>query len=171
MDKLTTLKIDYDPTKMIREKLGTLKTGVVDGAEELKSVPDDLKAIGGQAKSLLSSSGELPKAAKSLGFKKARVALKVIKSTTGVLKNIPNEVQAIGDESKKIMDEIETLLKNIESSIRLEKIEFMPKKRELEIKQEEEFALERSEEHTSELQSQAYLVCRLLLEKKKKLHN
>ena len=27
---------------------------------------------------------------------------------------------------------------------------------------------ERSEEHTSELQSQAYLVCRLLLEKKKK---
>ena len=28
---------------------------------------------------------------------------------------------------------------------------------------------ERSEEHTSELQSQAYLVCRLLLEKKKEL--
>src|SRR2546425_5179086 len=31
----------------------------------------------------------------------------------------------------------------------------------------EEQALERSEEHTSELQSLAYLVCRLLLEKKK----
>ena len=30
-------------------------------------------------------------------------------------------------------------------------------------------APKRSEEHTSELQSQAYLVCRLLLEKKKKL--
>src|SRR2546425_9417518 len=29
---------------------------------------------------------------------------------------------------------------------------------------------QRSEEHTSELQSLAYLVCRLLLEKKKKLH-
>src|SRR5687767_12371594 len=29
-------------------------------------------------------------------------------------------------------------------------------------------AIERSEEHTSELQSLAYLVCRLLLEKKKK---
>src|SRR2546425_7789338 len=29
---------------------------------------------------------------------------------------------------------------------------------------------ERSEEHTSELQSLAYLVCRLLLEKKKKTH-
>src|SRR5205823_9899130 len=34
----------------------------------------------------------------------------------------------------------------------------------------EEQAL-RSEEHTSELQSLAYLVCRLLLEKKKKKHN
>src|SRR3712207_7436331 len=30
--------------------------------------------------------------------------------------------------------------------------------------------LERSEEHTSELQSRQYLVCRLLLEKKKQLH-
>src|SRR2546430_12609484 len=30
---------------------------------------------------------------------------------------------------------------------------------------------ERSEEHTSELQSQSNLVCRLLLEKKKKYHN
>src|SRR3712207_7051688 len=29
----------------------------------------------------------------------------------------------------------------------------------------------RSEEHTSELQSRQYLVCRLLLEKKKKHHN
>src|SRR2546430_8359730 len=30
---------------------------------------------------------------------------------------------------------------------------------------------QRSEEHTSELQSQSNLVCRLLLEKKKKTHN
>src|SRR3989442_10414011 len=30
---------------------------------------------------------------------------------------------------------------------------------------------ERSEEHTSELQSRPHLVCRLLLEKKKKKHN
>src|SRR3712207_8125391 len=29
----------------------------------------------------------------------------------------------------------------------------------------------RSEEHTSELQSRQYLVCRLLLEKKKNIHN
>src|SRR2546425_2360519 len=33
------------------------------------------------------------------------------------------------------------------------------------------FLLVRSEEHTSELQSLAYIVCRLLLEKKKKLLN
>src|SRR3712207_8803958 len=32
-------------------------------------------------------------------------------------------------------------------------------------------ALSRSEEHTSELQSRQYLVCRLLLEKKKAKHN
>src|SRR2546425_6241732 len=32
------------------------------------------------------------------------------------------------------------------------------------------WAILRSEEHTSELQSLAYLVCRLLLEKKKKRH-
>src|SRR3712207_8382149 len=31
-------------------------------------------------------------------------------------------------------------------------------------------ASKRSEEHTSELQSRQYLVCRLLLEKKKKIH-
>src|SRR2546430_13275012 len=31
--------------------------------------------------------------------------------------------------------------------------------------------VERSEEHTSELQSQSNLVCRLLLEKKKNIHN
>src|SRR3712207_7176799 len=35
-------------------------------------------------------------------------------------------------------------------------------------KQREELSKARSEEHTSELQSRQYLVCRLLLEKKKK---
>src|SRR5688572_33350295 len=34
-----------------------------------------------------------------------------------------------------------------------------------------DYAFARSEEHTSELQSQSNLVCRLLLEKKKKTHN
>src|SRR3712207_3225980 len=34
-----------------------------------------------------------------------------------------------------------------------------------------EMSLDRSEEHTSELQSRQYLVCRLLLEKKKKIKN
>src|SRR5437879_9009735 len=33
------------------------------------------------------------------------------------------------------------------------------------------YVRERSEEHTSELQSPMYLVCRLLLEKKKNTHN
>src|SRR5688572_32042304 len=40
-----------------------------------------------------------------------------------------------------------------------------------EVHQVGEVALIRSEEHTSELQSQSNLVCRLLLEKKKKKHN
>src|SRR3712207_7119770 len=35
------------------------------------------------------------------------------------------------------------------------------------LEKEAEAAVERSEEHTSELQSRQYLVCRLLLEKKK----
>src|SRR5437764_9891510 len=37
-------------------------------------------------------------------------------------------------------------------------------------RQDHEVDVERSEEHTSELQSPMYLVCRLLLEKKKKRH-
>src|SRR3712207_8380355 len=36
--------------------------------------------------------------------------------------------------------------------------------------EEEERQMQRSEEHTSELQSRQYLVCRLLLEKKKQTH-
>src|SRR3712207_8410073 len=36
---------------------------------------------------------------------------------------------------------------------------------------EEHRAAQRSEEHTSELQSRQYLVCRLLLEKKTRLHD
>src|SRR3712207_8641638 len=35
----------------------------------------------------------------------------------------------------------------------------------------DQVAARRSEEHTSELQSRQYLVCRLLLEKKKKINN
>src|SRR2546427_4122391 len=40
-----------------------------------------------------------------------------------------------------------------------------------EVARAEETAVKRSEEHTSELQSQSNLVCRLLLEKKKKQKN
>src|SRR3712207_7796194 len=39
------------------------------------------------------------------------------------------------------------------------------------IEEQAEKLIERSEEHTSELQSRQYLVCRLLLEKKKKKSN
>jgi len=104
-----------NPTKLLASKLGTLKSGVIDSGDKLKSVPVDLKAIGEQAQALLSSAKELPKAAKSLGFKNAPKALKAIKATTGVLKNIPSEVTAIGDETKKIMEEIDQVLKNIQS--------------------------------------------------------
>src|SRR5689334_24657649 len=40
-----------------------------------------------------------------------------------------------------------------------------------ESKFKERFYIDRSEEHTSELQSQFHLVCRLLLEKKKQLYS
>src|SRR5258707_10443413 len=43
--------------------------------------------------------------------------------------------------------------------------------RSLSIRGRATFTTERSEEHTSELQSRQYLVCRLLLEKKKKKTN
>ena len=87
----------------------------MDGGQKLKSVPDDLKQIGTEAQSLLSSAGELPKAAKSLGMRNAPKALKAIKNTSGVLKNIPNEVKSIGDETKKVVDQIDQVLKNIQN--------------------------------------------------------
>src|SRR3712207_8152021 len=43
-----------------------------------------------------------------------------------------------------------------------------PRARPLELRSSEGTTILRSEEHTSELQSRQYLVCRLLLEKKKK---
>ena len=107
-----SLNLELDPTKTLRTKLDTINEGVLGGKDKLVSVPDDLKAIGGQAQSLMSSAAELPKAAKSLGMK-APKALKAIKATTDVLKNIPNEVKSIGDETKKVMEEIDQVLKNI----------------------------------------------------------
>src|SRR3712207_7242570 len=50
-----------------------------------------------------------------------------------------------------------------------------PQRRELvaavRLREEAALVAERSEEHTSELQSRQYLVCRLLLEKKKNIKN
>ena len=113
-DWIMGLNLDLDPTKTLRSKLGTIKDGVMGGKDKLASVPDDLKDIGSQAKTLLSSAAELPKAAKSLGLK-APKALKAIKATTDVLKNIPNEVKSIGDETKKVIEEVDQVLKNIQS--------------------------------------------------------
>ena len=109
---IMSLNLELDPTKTLRTKLDTINEGVLGGKDKLVSVPDDLKAIGGQAQSLMSSAAQLPKAAKSLGMK-APKALKAIKATTDVLKNIPNEVKSIGDETKKVMEEIDQVLKNI----------------------------------------------------------
>ncbi|MBT6516351.1 MAG: hypothetical protein HOK59_01280 [Candidatus Marinimicrobia bacterium] len=106
---------DLNPMQYLRKNLQTLKSGVVDGGQKLKSVPDDLKGIGTEAQSLLSSAGDLPKAAKSLGLRNAPKALKAIKNTSGVLKNIPNEVKSIGDETKKVVDQIDQVLKNIQN--------------------------------------------------------
>src|SRR3712207_8169089 len=47
--------------------------------------------------------------------------------------------------------------------------EFLVGERTVHVRGVEERYAERSEEHTSELQSRQYLVCRLLLEKKKKM--
>ena len=105
---------DLNPLAYLRNELGTLKSGISGGAIELKSVPNDIKVIGDQGKSLLSSALELPKAAKSLGMK-APKALKAIRSASDVLKNIPNEAQSIGDEAKKVSEEIDNALKNIQS--------------------------------------------------------
>src|SRR2546423_10561691 len=54
--------------------------------------------------------------------------------------------------------------------IALERRKRSERKKSIEEFEQKGFCL-RSEEHTSELQSLAYLVCRLLLEKKKKIHN
>src|SRR2546425_7099501 len=60
-------------------------------------------------------------------------------------------------------DAIASLRENSRAAVRSD-----PKKNEHEITVAAGTAEVRSEEHTSELQSLAYLVCRLLLEKKKK---
>ena len=107
-------QIPDSPAKFLSIKLNTLQSGIKQGASKLKSIPNDLKVIGNQAQTLLSSATELPKAAKSLGMK-APKALKAIKATTDVLKNIPNEVKSIGDETKKVIEEVDQILNNIQN--------------------------------------------------------
>jgi len=110
-----TLSEKLTPSHYLREELASLKSGIVDGVAELESIPVDLKAIGEQAQTLLLSTKNLPKAAKSLGFRKAPAALKSIKVTAGVLKNIPKELKIVGDETKELMEEIDQILKNLQN--------------------------------------------------------
>ena len=110
------LKADaLNPAQHLRKKLQKMKSGIVAGATQLKSDPDDLKVIGNQAQTLLSSAGELPAEAKSLGFMGAPKALKAIKAASGILKNIPGEVASVGGEAKNVLEEIDQVLKNIQS--------------------------------------------------------
>ena len=111
---IKSLNLELDPTKTLKNKLGKINDGIIGGKDKLASIPSDLKDLGTQAQSLLSSATELPAEAKNLGFK-APAALKIIKSTTGVLKNIPNEVSTIGNEANKILVEIDQVLKNIKA--------------------------------------------------------
>jgi hypothetical protein len=111
---IDSLNLELDPTKTLKNKLGKINDGIFGGKDKLVSIPNDLKDIGTQAQTLLSSAAELPAEAKSLGMK-APKALKAIKNTTGVLKNIPNEIISIGDEAKKVVDEIDQVLKNIQN--------------------------------------------------------
>ena len=112
---VTNKQIPDSPAKFLASKLNTLQSGIKQGAIKLKSIPNDLKVIGNQAQTLLSSAGELPAEAKSLGFKGAPKALKAIKAASGILKNIPNEVTSVGGEAKNVMEEIDQVLKNIQS--------------------------------------------------------
>src|SRR3712207_6984756 len=64
------------------------------------------------------------------------------------------------------------LYKNLNSEIRAKRVHYPFDNEVKETREFEKFQIQmldlRSEEHTSELQSRQYLVCRLLLEKKKK---
>src|SRR3712207_7505570 len=62
------------------------------------------------------------------------------------------------------------LIENVEHHVEEEEQEWFPKVREALGRNQLQEIGERSEEHTSELQSRQYLVCRLLLEKKKTIY-
>src|SRR5690348_13881479 len=72
---------------------------------------------------------------------------------------------AIDDALQRIADKTYGICESCEGEIQLGRLKILPFTR-LCVKCQEENEKERSEEHTSELQSPVHLVCRLLLEKK-----
>ena len=119
VNNLKTLNISsgldgLNPTQKLRNVLQTLKSGVVDGSDKLKTIPNDLESLANDAKNLISSASSLPQAAKSLGFK-APKALAAIKDASSMLKNIPGEVSSVGDSAKEVAKEIEQFMQNIEN--------------------------------------------------------
>src|SRR5438445_5770586 len=82
-------------------------------------------------------------------------------------------LQRLGLRLETVKAEVERALAGFPETLTFGEVPFTPQaKRVLELSIEEARQLGhnyRSEEHTSELQSRQYLVCRLLLEKKKKI--
>lgn len=122
VNNLKTLNISagldgLNPAQKLRNVLQALKSGIVDGKDELKTIPNDLESLANDAKNLISSASSLPQAAKSLGMK-APKALVAIKDATNVLKNIPGEVSAVGNSAKEVAQEIEQFLQNIENLLK-----------------------------------------------------
>ena len=82
----------------------------------------------------------------------------------------------LGGQHKKIQKEVDNAIEEVVQTsafINGPKVHAFQKELEVYLGVKHVIPCGRSEEHTSELQSQAYLVCRLLLEKKKnmKQHN
>src|SRR5690606_40779599 len=93
-------------------------------------------------------------------------------------KKVQEEMEALASEWRKEAQNLETEIKEMYNALKAEEVlltEEMYQERLQAIKEKEKSATAfnnrvfgRSEEHTSELQSRENLVCRLLLEKKKK---
>src|SRR3989441_8213903 len=77
-----------------------------------------------------------------------------------VVKWTLSELEKMDPEDERFDAKFKVLMESVRHHVEEEQDALFPKARRL-----------RSEEHTSELQSLAYLVCRLLLEKKKKLNS
>src|SRR3712207_4139527 len=70
-----------------------------------------------------------------------------------VVKWLLSELEGMAPDAERFEAKVTVLMENVRHHVKEEESDLFP---------------ERSEEHTSELQSRQYLVCRLLLEKKDK---